>query len=99
MFFGQFEKIFVDANEQYPPTSKGSLRDNTAPAQFSAGWYYGVSTEDKRDQILECFTESDGLTNTLYDAMEAHIAGDDKTADEKMKETKALYETAMAGCG
>ena len=91
MFFGQFEKIFVDANEQYPPALKGSQRDNTAPAQFSAGWYYGLSTEDKRDQILECFKESDDLTNALYDAMEAHIAGDDKTADEKMEETKVLY--------
>ena len=76
MFFGQFEKIFVDANEEYPLALEGSQRDSTAPAQFTAGWYYGVSTEDKRDQILECFAESDDLTNALYDAMEAYIAGD-----------------------
>ena len=99
MFFGQFEKVFVDANEQYPPALKGSQRDNTAPAQFTAGWYYGISNEDERNQILECFTESEDLTNALYDAMEAYIAGDEKTGDVKMKETKALYKTAMAGCG
>jgi hypothetical protein len=31
--------------------------------------------------------------------MEAYIAGDKKTGDEKMEETKPLYATAMAGCG
>ena len=99
MFFGQYEKILVDAVEQNPPTLETSTRDNTAPAQFTAGWYYGVSTEDKRDEILECFAQSEDLTNALYDAMEAYIAGDKKTGDEKMEETKTLYTTAMAGCG
>ena len=99
MFFGQYEKILVDAVEQNPPTLETSTRDNTAPAQFTAGWFYGVSTEDKRDEILECFAQSEDLTNALYDAMEAYIAGDKKTGDEKMEETKPLYATAMAGCG
>ena len=99
MFFGQYEKILVDAVEQNPPTLETSTRDNTAPAQFTAGWYYGVSTEDKRDEILECFVQNEDLTNDLYAAMEAYIAGDQKIGDEMMEETKALYATAMAGCG
>ena len=99
MFFGQYEKILVDAVEQNPPTLITSTRDNTAPAQFTAGWYYGVSTEDKRDEILECFVQNEDLTNDLYAAMEAYIAGDQKIGDEMMEETKALYATAMAGCG
>ena len=31
--------------------------------------------------------------------MEAYISGDRKTGDEKMRKTKSLWDTAMAGCG
>ena len=31
--------------------------------------------------------------------MEAYISGDSQTGDKKMKESKALWDTAMAGCG
>ena len=47
---------------------------------------------------MNCYKESDDLTNTIYDAMEAYIAGDQKTGDEKMKDTKSLYDTALNGC-
>ena len=97
-YFGEFQKVFVDYAEEHPAL-EGTKRDDMAPAQFVAGWYYGVSTEDKRDDILKCFTKSEDLTNVLYDAMEAYIAGDSKTGDKKMKDSKKLWDTAMAGCG
>ena len=31
--------------------------------------------------------------------MEAYIASDTETGDAKIKETKPLYEKALAGCG
>ena len=31
--------------------------------------------------------------------MEAYIAGDSKTGDKLMKESKPLWDTALAGCG
>ena len=70
-----------------------------APAQFAAGWLYGVTSEDNRDEVLKCYAKNDDLTNALYDAMEAYISGDSQTGDKKMKESKALWDTAMAGCG
>ena len=55
----------------------------------------GVSS----DEILKCYTKNDDLTNALYDAMEAFIAGNSETGNKKMKESKPLWNTAMAGCG
>ena len=70
-----------------------------APAQFAAGWFDGISHEDKRDDLYKCYSKNDDLTNALYDAMEAYIAGDSKTGDKLMKESKLLWDTALAGCG
>jgi len=82
------------------PTPEDSTedRDATAPAQFVAGWYYGVIGDDKRDYIIDCYQMNDDLTNALYDGMEAYIAGDQETGDSKMKSTKDLYATALATC-
>ena len=73
----------------------GSDRDPTAPAQYMAGWFYGVSTEDDRDEIMKCFKQSDDLTNKLYDAMDDFASGDHKAGDELISETKALFEAAV----
>ena len=70
-----------------------------APAQFAAGWYYGIAKEDKRDELLKCFQSDNDLTNTLFDAMEAYIAGDTMAGDAKIEQTKPLYEKSLAGCG
>ena len=75
-----------------------TTRDPTAPAQYIAGWFYGVSLEDDRDELLKCFKQSDDLTNKLYDAMESIIDGDVDEGDKKMAETRPLFETAIAGC-
>ena len=77
----------------------GSDRDPYAPAQFTAGWYYGIAEKDKRDEILKCYKTDVALTNALYDAMEAYIDGDKATGDAKMGETKPLYKKALSGCG
>ena len=102
MFAGQVGKVFLD-NAPQSETSRSFMsdttRDTTAPAQFAAGWYYGVTSIDKRDDILDCFASSDDLTNDLYDAMEAYIAGDSQEGDKKMKDSKLLWDTAMANCG
>lgn len=73
-------------------------QDELAPAEFIAGWYYGVEGEDKRPYILSCYKASDDLTNALYDAMTAYIAGDQHTGDSKMEDTKKLYLLALTDC-
>ena len=85
----------LQSNYQDTPVT----RDPYAPAQFTAGWYYGIAQKDKRDDILDCFKTDEDLTNTLYNAMEAYIAGDTTSGDAKISETKPLYEKALAGCG
>ena len=87
-----------------PPHPKGptaestSDRDPTAPAQWIAGWYYGVEGEDKRDYILGCYKADDDLTITLYDAMEAYIGGDEATGEQKMKDARPMYQIALQAC-
>ena len=96
---GQIELIFDIASDNNPLALTDPLRDDSAPAQFAAGWFKGVSGVDMREEILKCFKESAELTKDLYEAMEAYISGDRKTGDEKMRESKSLWDTAMAGCG
>ena len=53
--------------------------DTQAPAQFIAGWYNGITQEDIRGSIIDshCWgIPPYDLTLTLYDAMNAYIAGD-----------------------
>ena len=64
----------VESQFQAPP-SKPS-RDGMAPAKFAAGWYYGITGEDERRTIKNCFQNNDELTNLLYDAMAAYVRGD-----------------------
>ena len=69
-----------------------------APAQFTAGWLYGLSGQDKRDTILSCYKPSARLTNKLYDAMDAFIAGDNQEGLKLYNDTKPLFEEALSGC-
>ena len=57
-----------------------------------------MTQKDERDYILGCYQEDEDLTNAFYDAMEAYIAGDTHTGDQKMDDTKDLYGTTMASC-
>ena len=98
MFAGYGMQYYGLAPERKAEEATEETRDPMAPAQFVAGWFYGVSTEDKTKDILACYKKSDDLTNDLYDAMDAYIKGDQKTGDAKMKDTKALYDTALSAC-
>ena len=89
MFAGQIEKFFLEAEPE---------KDNSAPAKWIAGWWQGVSGQDKRDYIATCFTENADLTNTMFEAFDAYLKGDSATGDEKMAETKPLFEVALKGC-
>ena len=50
------------------------------------------------DKILECYKPDNKLTNLLYDGMEAYIAGDYKSASEKIAKTRHLFKKALSGC-
>ena len=44
MYVGQVEKIFLDnAPQSWRTFMSDTTRDPTAPAQYMAGWFYGVS--------------------------------------------------------
>ena len=71
-----------------------------APAQFAAGWLYGISgqTEERRDDILACFEPYDKLTKALYGAMKQYQKGNQEKGDTKMERAKKRYDTALASC-
>jgi hypothetical protein len=73
MFAGQLSKVFL-ANI---PTDELSydFEDKYVPAQFFAGWYYGFTTHDKRDKILDCYEPSEEITNLLNEGMQEMIDG------------------------
>ena len=58
-----------------------------------------MTSEDRTDELLECYKPSDDLTNTLYEAMEAYIQGDKSAGDAKMGDTKPLFKNAFKDCG
>ena len=61
-----------------------------APAKFAAGWYYGITGEDRRRDVRHCYAVDDDLTNLLYDAMTSYLEGNMEAGDLKMHETKPL---------
>ena len=73
-------------------------RQAYAPAEFIAGWYYGLSGHDKRAKVHECFVADRKLTNKLYNAMESYIAGDRKSGDAFMAQTRPLFNNALSRC-
>ena len=67
----------------------------TEPVYFSAGWYYGLTGIDKRDQAMKCangnIVQFVWNTTVLYEAMNAYISGDQQLGYTKMKEAKELW--------
>jgi hypothetical protein len=78
----------------------GPERDMMGPAQFVAGWLYGVSgqTIDKKNAILDCFEPSTDLMNRVYHAMNQYIKGNKSKGDEAWKEAIELFKPALASC-
>ena len=87
-------------NFGYEGGEDGPERDMMGPAQFIAGWLYGVSGQyaEKRDAILECFEPSTDLMNRVYHAMNQYIKGNKDKGDEAWKEAIELYKPALAKC-
>ena len=85
----------LQSNYQDAPVN----RDPYAPAWFTAGWYDGITDENFINVIFNCYQPDNDLTNALFDAMEAQIAGDTASGDALMAKTKPLYKKALSGCG
>ena len=69
-----------------------------AAAQFSAGYLYGVTAQDKRDYILGCFA-NDATLNEMLDQFHDDVVRQDWEACKKDGDaSKPLFETAMAAC-
>jgi hypothetical protein len=52
---GKFAATAVELIGLAPPTTDYELtndRDPFAPAKFTAGWYYGISGDDRRHEII-----------------------------------------------
>ena len=49
-----------------------------APVLFSAGWYYGLTGVDKKDEAMKCANKDIVATTVLYEAMNAYISGSQK---------------------
>ena len=75
-------------------------QDAMAPAQFIAGWAFGISNQslDLRDAIVQCYTTNDDLTATYYDAQAAFATGDFETGHQKLSDAKQYYDAAFANC-
>ena len=54
---GRVEKLLIDVVESCTIPAMPEVHDDSASAQFAAGFLYGTSqhTIDERDYILECF--------------------------------------------
>lgn len=74
--------------------------DPTAPAQFMAGWLYGVSgqTIEFRDEVMKCYKQDDNITKDFYDGMAAYMKGDSDAGTKAFNDARKRYHTAYAGC-
>ena len=79
MFNGQVYRLYLD-NVPADELSSGS-DDKYAPADFYAGWYYGLSGHDKRDKIHDCYEPNDKLSEKFNEGIEAALAGRNEEAD------------------
>ena len=73
--------------------------DQYAPALYIAGWYYGVTGIDVKEEIVKCYQTNDDLTFGLYDGMVDWIVGNQNDGDIKMNELRPFWKQALANCG
>ena len=97
---GRVEKLLIDVPESCAVPAMPEVHDDTASAQFAAGFLYAASqhTMDQRDYILECFQGSDDLTASLYAAMADFTNGDSTSGSEKLTCALPLFYDAMETC-
>ena len=97
---GRVEKLLIGLPESCAVPAMPEVYDNTASAQFAAGFLYASSqhTMDQRDYILECFQGSDDLTASLYAAMADFTSGDSAAGSEKLTCALPYFFDAMETC-
>ena len=44
-----------------------AVSDGAAPAEWTAGYIYEILEEDHRDEIMDCWTEQEGLKQAIDD--------------------------------
>jgi len=76
-------------------------QDPMVPAQFLAGWIYGISgrTKDYRDAMVKCFKVNDELTNDVYRGMNQYVKGHKEKGDKYWNDARKLFPQAVADCG
>ena len=101
MFDGQISQYMGFVPSPFPDMVADDAQDPMAPAQFIAGWLYGITTHtiSKQDEIVACYTTNDDLTADFYDAQAAFASGDQTTGWSKLSDAKQYYDAAFANCG
>ena len=81
MYDGQISQYMGLVPNAYPDMLADDAQDPMAPAQFIAGWLFGITTQtvEKQDAIVACYTKNDDLTADYYDAQAAFASGDSTT--------------------
>ena len=73
------------------------MSDDKTPAEFFAGWYYGLSGHDKRDKIIDCYEPDDKITGLLNQSMQ-DLQKSDPEFDTKINKVAKLMEKALDDC-
>ena len=100
MYDGQISQYMGLVPNPYTAETEAEQLDGQAPAQYIAGWLYGISwqQEDLRDKIIACYTENDIITQDYFDGMAAYSKGDTETATAKFNDAGEHYDEAFANC-
>ena len=93
----QQPNIFEDVEDD----EEFGARDQTAPAQYFAGWLYGISgqTVGLRDDILDCYKKDKELTKDCYRGMNKYMKGKTQQGNTKWEDAYKRYPATLAECG
>jgi len=100
MYEAQIAQYLDMAPNNYHNVFAGAERLPIAPAEFIAGWLYGVSfqTENWRFEFENCYKVDKNITDDVYDAMEAYEKNDYDTAQKKWDDADKYWPDALASC-
>ena len=66
-----------------------------APADYLAGYFYGITGFDIRDQLHDCFTPSMQLSSNLENGMKYLITGNENSAKVMMDKVDELIDLEL----
>ena len=69
-----------------------------APVEHLAGYFFGITGFDIRDQLYDCFTPSMQLSSNLEHGMKYLITGDEGRAKEKLDKVDQLIDEELKAC-